>query len=121
VRRTWVYIDGVAYEKGAEPTRLAYEVLPDIKPYKSMITGEMITSRSRHREHLRDHGYTEIGNDSRIHAKPKPISAISQTRKALLIAQVNAMTNEQFKAAGRRDLERLRWNTRDIPDPLKEI
>lgn len=38
-------------------------VLPDIQPYRSMQTGEMITSRSVHREHLKRHGLVEIGNE----------------------------------------------------------
>jgi hypothetical protein len=37
--------------------------MPDIKPYQSMVTGEMINSRSRHREHLREHGLLEVGNE----------------------------------------------------------
>jgi hypothetical protein len=86
-----------------------------------MIDGRMITSRSQHREHLKAHGMVEVGNDASLRKAPAPISAQSKTRKELLIAQVNAMTHEQFKAAGKRDLERLRWNTRGIPDPLKEI
>lgn len=122
MKRSYVQIDGVLYEKGTEPyTRVAPDVLPDIQPYTSMLTGELITSRSRHREHLRERGYVEVGNDSSLTAPPKPISAESKTRKELLIAQVNAMTHEQWKAAGRRDLERIRWQTNGIPDPLKEI
>lgn len=39
-------------------------VMPDIQPYKSMITGETITSRSRHREHLRAHDCIEVGNET---------------------------------------------------------
>ena len=88
------------------------QIMPEIEPYKSQITGEWITSRAKHKEHLRRHGYTEVGNDSSIFKPPAPISAKSTTRKELLIAQVNAMTHEQFKAAGRRDLENLRWQTR---------
>ncbi len=38
-------------------------VIPDIQPYQSMQTGEMITSRSQHRAHLRQHGLIEIGNE----------------------------------------------------------
>ena len=122
MRRRYVQINGVLHEVGDRAPVARTEIVPDFdKPYKSMITGEMITSRAKHREHLRRHGYVEVGNDSRLREKPKPISAASQARKELLIAQVNAMTHEQWKAAGRRDLERLRWNTRNIPDPLKEI
>ena len=38
-------------------------VMPDIQPYKSMQTGEMITSRSHHKSHLKQHGLVEIGNE----------------------------------------------------------
>lgn len=38
-------------------------VIADIQPYKSMITGEMITSRSQHKSHLKQHGCTEVGNE----------------------------------------------------------
>lgn len=41
---------------------MAY-VIKDIKPYKSMITGEIISSRSQHREHLKRHNCFEIGNE----------------------------------------------------------
>lgn len=39
------------------------QIMPDIAPYKSMIDGRIITSRSRHREHLKDHGCIEVGNE----------------------------------------------------------
>ena len=108
---------------GDAPVQARTEIVPDFdRPYKSMITGEMITSRARHREHLRRHGYVEVGNDPSLTRPRKAFpDAAPQQRKELLIAQVNAMTHEQFKAAGRRDLERLRWQTNGIPDPLKEI
>lgn len=38
-------------------------VIGDIQPYQSMQTGEMISSRSVHRAHLRQHGLIEIGNE----------------------------------------------------------
>lgn len=38
-------------------------IMPDIKPYQSMATGEMIGGRRQHREHLRQHGLIEIGNE----------------------------------------------------------
>ena len=120
--RSWVYIDGVAYEKGVDALPDVHQVMPDIKPYKSMITGEMITSRAQHREHLKKHGFREVGNDSSLTRPYKGMpDAAPQQRKELLIAQVNAMTNEQFKQAGKRDLDRIRWNTNGIPDPLKSI
>jgi hypothetical protein len=36
---------------------------PDLAPYQSMITGQMIHGRREHREHLREHNCREIGND----------------------------------------------------------
>lgn len=121
--RRFVQVNGELIERPGAPVQACTQIVPDFsKPYKSMITGEMITSRAKHREHLRRHGYQEIGNDSSLAAQRKSFpEAAPQRRKELLIAQVNAMTHEQFKAAGKRDLERLRWQTRGIPDPLKEI
>jgi len=58
-----------------EPQLINFLVMPDIKPYRSMIDGREITSRSRHREHLRDHGCVEIGNDSVLKSKPKPLES----------------------------------------------
>jgi hypothetical protein len=37
--------------------------MPDIKPYRSMVDGSMIGSRSMHREHLKAHGCIEVGNE----------------------------------------------------------
>lgn len=41
----------------------APHVMVDIAPYRSTITGEMITSRSQHRDHLKSHGMIEMGNE----------------------------------------------------------
>lgn len=49
---------------------MAPMVMPDIAGYKSMQTGEWIGSRSKHREHLKQHGLIEIGNE-RVENKPK--------------------------------------------------
>lgn len=38
-------------------------VIGDIDPYQSMITGEIIQGRRQHREHLRQHGCIEVGNE----------------------------------------------------------
>ena len=50
-------------ENWTPPAAPRVEIMPDIKPYKSMVTGEIINSRSRHREHLKDHGCIEVGNE----------------------------------------------------------
>jgi putative FmdB family regulatory protein len=38
-------------------------VIADIQPYRSMVTGEVIHSRSQHRAHLKQHGKIEVGNE----------------------------------------------------------
>jgi hypothetical protein len=49
-------------------------VQTDIEPYRSMRTGEMITGRVQHREHLRRYDLTEVGNEaSTIMAPRKPV------------------------------------------------
>lgn len=49
---------------------VGYTVMKDIEPYRSMIDGSIITSRSKHRQHLKDHGCVEVGNDSSL-GKPR--------------------------------------------------
>lgn len=48
----------------------AHFVLPDIAGYKSMQTGEWIAGRRQHRDHIRQHGLIEIGNEIAAHLKP---------------------------------------------------
>ena len=41
----------------------APQVIKDIDPYISQIDGSLITSRSQHRDHLKQHGCIEVGNE----------------------------------------------------------
>jgi hypothetical protein len=69
-------------------------VAADMAPYKSMITGEMITSRSQHRTHLKEHGCIEIGNETKYLAgkqKPELSKESRAARKQKIIEQVNAI------------------------------
>lgn len=56
-------------------------VAADIAPYKSMVTGEMITSRSQHRAHLKQHKLVEVGNEHTKMTSPKntPPPGLKQT------------------------------------------
>lgn len=66
MKRRWIYPSD-----GSEPFEVLNDYAPtprvyvqgDIKPYQSMVTGEMIESRSQHRDHLKRHGKVEIGNE----------------------------------------------------------
>lgn len=60
---TYVYRNGKIVEKGSAADSKLHYVVKDIEPYQSMIDGRMITSRSHHREHLRDNNCIEIGNE----------------------------------------------------------
>lgn len=112
MRRRFVQINGELMEVTPGMATTIHEVMPDIQPYKSMITGEMITSRSQHREHLKKHGYREVGNDTSLTKPYTGMPTASKQRKEELIRVVNSMTEKEFRAAGRRELEQWRWNTR---------
>ena len=114
MRKSYVQVDGVLYEKGTEPRSEGTMVMPDIQPYKSMIDGTMITSRSQHREHLKAHGCQELGNEP-LKWLDKPYQGIPdanpQGRRELIAAQVREMTHKQFKDAIKRDVDRVKWNS----------
>lgn len=87
MRQRWIYVDGVAYDADGyvPPSRTtSYQVMPDIQPYVSMIDGTVINSRSRHREHLRDHGCVEVGNDSSLRKTPQPIKPPPGLKDAII-------------------------------------
>lgn len=58
VGNKWVRVEDYVRPQSTGPM-----VMGDIKPYQSVIDGSEITSRSRHREHLRQHGCVEVGNE----------------------------------------------------------
>ena len=84
-RKSYVYIEGKLHEKTGDnsviidgknwyclggtwapadaPASRLYFVQSDIQPYTSTIDGSQITSRSKHREHLREHNCIEVGNE----------------------------------------------------------
>jgi len=96
VRKSFVQINGVLYEKGTEPMRESRSamIMGDIKPYQSMIDGTTITSRSRHREHLRSHNCIEIGNETK-HLQPKPLQSPPGLKEAILQATEQVMSKRR--------------------------
>ncbi len=111
MRKSYVQVDGVLYEKGTEPMSDAPLVMGDIKPYKSMIDGTLIEGRAQHREHLRRHGCVELGND--VPMKQGIPDASPQKRKELIRAQIDAMPHRVFRQAIKRDADRVKWNSRE--------
>jgi len=83
-----------AYDNSAKSKLSAPMVIRDIDPYKSMITGEMITGRKQHRDHLKAHGCIEVGNDtSHIKAPTKPV--VKSSRREVLTKRLGDMSDMQ--------------------------
>lgn len=68
------------YYGSREP--VAPMVMPDIQPYKSMLTGELISSRSTHRAHLKQHGMVEVGNE-KLPTNPRRVPDVGGLRQEL--------------------------------------
>jgi hypothetical protein len=112
MRKQYVQINGELVEKGdyyADP--LAPIVMPDIQPYQSMVDGSMITSRSRHREHLQAHGCIEVGNE-KMETKVAPVK---DNRREVLRQQLSNMTHSEANKI----LSRLRDDAR-FTNPHRE-
>jgi hypothetical protein len=93
MKKTYVYVDGKLVEKGSdEHLDKLYGpfVMPDIQPYQSMIDGSMITSRSIHRDHLKQHNCFEVGNEKMETKLPPP----KDTRKEVMRQQLSNMTHK---------------------------
>ena len=117
MRRRFVQIEGQLVEVGVASgkPRLAPDIMPDIQPYQSMVDGSIITSRSRHREHLRQHRCVEVGNDALKEAERayKNIPDVApQQRRDVIRAQVDKYSHSEFKGMLKRDLDTIRWNSR---------
>lgn len=61
-------------------------VVTDIQPYRSMVTGEIISSRSHHRAHLKQHGKIEVGTEKNFGiptARPEPTGIKEDVARAI--------------------------------------
>lgn len=60
MRRTYVFQDGKMVEKHLARDRSpsGIMVIPDIEPFKSPITGEVISSRNKMHRHMKEHDVT---------------------------------------------------------------
>lgn len=79
------------YREDFAETNDSPQIMLDIKPYTSMVDGSMITSRSKHREHLRQHNCIEIGNE-KMHTTPPPTK---DTRREMLHRRLADMSDRQ--------------------------
>jgi hypothetical protein len=92
MKRVYVYQDGKMIEKIGSKKKDLHYIQDDIKPYKSMADGTIISSRSQHRRHLKRHNCIEVGNEIMRNAPPPPVE---NTRKEVLRAQLANMTHDQ--------------------------
>ena len=109
MRKVYVQIDGELIEKStyyADP--IAPMVMPDIQPYQSIADGSMITSRSHHREQLRQHNCIEIGNESMERTTPQ----VTNNRREILQAQLANMTHDQANRMLSKARDDLRFTRR---------
>jgi hypothetical protein len=93
MKKTYIYVNGELVEKGSKEhyDSLGPMVMPDIQPYKSMIDGSMITSRSVHRDLLRQNNCIEICNE-KMESRPPPVI---DTRREVMRQQLANMTHKQ--------------------------
>lgn len=70
-------------------------VLSDIQPYKSMIDGSMITSRSYHRDHLKAHGCIEVGNEKMETRKQATTAQSRESRRRTLHQQLSNVSDRE--------------------------
>ena len=78
-------------EELGKHTKPGHQIMLDIQPYKSMVDGSMITSRSKHREHLRQHNCIEIGNE-KMQNTPPPVKT---SRREMLHRRLGDMSDRQ--------------------------
>lgn len=69
----------------------APQIMRDIEPYRNMIDGRMISSRSEHRDLLRAHNCVEVGNETMKSVPVKP----KTTRRELIARQLGDVSDRE--------------------------
>ena len=90
MKRIYVYEDGEMVEKIQKRSSRQHYIQDDIKPYKSMIDGTMITDRGQHRRHLKANGCSELGNEDMM---PKIDHFAEKRKKQQLRSEIAARLN----------------------------
>lgn len=86
MRKRWIQDESgklIPAEEYQAPPSAGFFVSGDLKAYKSMITGEMIEGRAKHRAHLKAHGCIEVGNEL-DKAKPKSLAPPPGLKETLI-------------------------------------
>ena len=96
MRKRFVQINGELVEVGASyvPEPRTPLIMGDIKPYRSMVDGSLISSRSKHREHLRAHNCIEVGNETK-YLKPKPLTSPPGLKEEIIRATEQVLSRRR--------------------------
>lgn len=89
-------------ENLGKTNKAKHQIILDIEPYQSMVDGSMITSRSKHREHLRRHNCFEVGNEKMQNTPPPVVN----NRREMLHRRLGDMSDSQANVI----LDQLRRN-----------
>lgn len=88
-RGRWVYdkaardfVPAAEYYAREHASKSGLQIVSDIKPYKSVVTGEVIGGRRQHRDHLRAHGVIEVGNEKMTTRTPDVSPAGPDVKRA---------------------------------------
>ena len=67
-----------AEERLPDPGSPAPYIMRDMEPYRNVIDGKVISGRRQHRDFLRAHGVTEVGNET---VQPQQVEPDRQDRR----------------------------------------
>lgn len=98
---------GEFYEVRRSETDNIVNIIGDIPAYESVITGETIEGRRAHREHLKQHGCQEVGNEGHPSTyKPKDVTKTDEYRRGVRDDIRRAIKDQEYGRAP--SLEQLR-------------
>jgi hypothetical protein len=80
---------------GDKPLGQAPMIMSDIKEYRSTIDGSVISSRNKHRQHLREHGCVEVGTET-IGAAQKQVNKRDDGTKGVKDAVIDAYARAEY-------------------------
>lgn len=83
----------LVWSKGQDIAKTpSIQVIKDLEPHRNMQTGEIVSTRRRHREILRDYNLVEIGNE-KMESRPNPVSR--STRRETISRMLGDMSDRQ--------------------------
>jgi hypothetical protein len=101
MRRSWVYIDGVAYEKGTEPNQSSVgtgpAIVPDSPDFISPIDRTVVRGRAGIRDHCARHNVVQTAE---LKGLPMGIQPSVPDRKAIRRTIIDVINSKGYSDAG---------------------